>query len=187
MVFQFYISISYINSGKLPEGIAQTIVTPLYKGGAKCEPRNYRPIALTNHLTKIFERILKDIVKHLETNNIVNKIQHGFTKKKSTISQLLNYYQDIITMVENKENVDTVYLDFSKAFDKVDHKILLQKLHQLGIRGKIHRWIKSFLTNRQQRVLVEGFLSEPVSVISGILSQPTQLVTSYLILTHLVS
>jgi len=79
----------------------------------------------------------------------------------------LNYHKDILTMVENSEKVDAVYLDFAKAFDKVDHKILLKKLESLGIRGKILRWIKSFLTNRQQKVLVEGILSEPVAVISG--------------------
>jgi len=89
----------------------------------------------------------KVIIKHLEENNIINITQHGFTKRRSPISQLFNYHEDILTMVENSEKVGAVYLDFAKAFDKVDHKILLKKLESLGIRGKILRWIKSFLTN----------------------------------------
>ena len=82
-----------LDTGKLPEGIAIAWITPIYKGGNKSLPANYRPVALTNHVTKIFERVLKkEVVLHLERNDLLNASQHGFTSGRSTISQILNYY-----------------------------------------------------------------------------------------------
>ena len=155
----------------MPEGTILAIITPIYKGSGKSEPANYRPIALTNNLMKIFERVLrKAILKHLELNTLLNTTQHGFTKGRSTISQLLTYYDSILTMLEEKGDtkVDVIYLDFAKAFDKVDHTILLAKLTKLGIRGKLLNWLKLFLTNRKQRVKVNGHLSSAQPVKSGV-------------------
>lgn len=84
------------------------------------------------------------------------------------MSQLLEHYIKILRILEEGWNVDTIYLDFSKAFDKVDHSILIDKLKILGITGKIENWIKSFLGGRQQQVIVNGFLSDPVHVKSGV-------------------
>ena len=131
----------------MPEGTILAILPPIYKGSGKSEPANYRPIALTNHLMKIFERVLrKAILTHLELNTLLNTTQHGFTKGRSTISQLLTYYDSILTMLEEKGDikVDVIYLDFAKAFDKVDHTVLLAKLTQLGIRGKLLNWLNCF-------------------------------------------
>ena len=87
--------------------------------------------------------------------------QHGFTRGRSTISQLLAYYDSILAMLEEKGDkyVDAIYLDFAKAFDKVDIGILLAKLTKLGIRGKLWQWLKVFLTNRKQRVRINGQFS----------------------------
>ena len=120
---------SSIATGKLPEGTALAYITPIYKGGIKSDPANYRPVSLTNHLTKIFERILrKELVEYLENNGLMNTTQHGFRCGRSTISQLLQYLDSIMTLLEEGKNVASIYLDFSKAFDTVDHNILLSKI-----------------------------------------------------------
>ena len=94
--------------------------------------------------------------------------QHGFRGGRSCLSQLLSHYDKIIEILASGSNVDTIYLDFAKAFDKVDHGIVLKKLSLLGIRGKLLQWIKSFLSSRTQMVLVNGVLSDPAPVISGV-------------------
>ena len=98
----------------------------------------------------------------------MNQSQHGFRAGRSTITQLLSYYDDILTKIEEGKCVDSIYLDFSKAFDKVDHQILLRKMESLNIGGKLLQWVANFLKNRQQIVKVEYALSEPVWVKSGV-------------------
>ena len=158
-----------LDCGDQPDEPILAVITPLHKGGPKCYAVNYRPVALTNHLTKIFERVLKKaITGYLEENGLMNPTQHGFRSGRSTMTQLLNYYESIMEILIEGHSVDSIYLDFSKAFDKVDHNILLAKLSNLGIGGKIYNWIASFLKNRQQAVRVEGQLSEKVWVRSGV-------------------
>ena len=156
-------------SGHMPEGTIIAIITPIFKKGDKSIAANYRPVALTNHLTKIFERVLrKALVKHLEGNKLMNDSQHGFRKGHSTVTQILTYYDSVLTMLEQNQQVEAIYLDFSKAFDKVDHNTLLVKLHRLGIQGKIHLWISNFLKCRMQQVRVQGNLSSKQWVTSGV-------------------
>ena len=158
-----------LDTGHMPERTALAIITPILKAIDKSKPPNYRPVALTNHLTKIFERVLrKHIIKHIEVNDLMNKTQHGFRKGFSTITQILTYYDSILSILEDGGNVDSIYLDFSKAFDKVDHTILMRKLENIGITGKVLTWIQQFLTNRQQQVRVEDVLSSKEWVGSGV-------------------
>ena len=119
-------------------------------------------------MTKNCERVLrKHITHHLETNNLMNS-QHGFQQRHSTITQLLTYMDSVLTMLEEGNPVDVIYLDFSKAFDRVDHRILMKKVENLGIKGKILTWLKEFLTNRQQQVRVDNHLSGKEWVRSGV-------------------
>ena len=144
-------------------------IIPIHKGGHQGLPANYRPIALTSLIIKLFEKIVRtNIAEHLDSNNLLNNSQHGFRKGRSCVSQLLNHYDKILSLLESGLNVDVIYLDFAKAFDKVDHAIVLSKLSLLGIKGKLLDWIKSFLTDRTQYVVVNGFLSDPCKVISGV-------------------
>ena len=144
-------------------------ITPIFKGGDKSEPSNYRPVALTNHITKIYERIIKKhLVHHLSSNQLYNETQHGFRNSRSTLTNLIEYYESILLQLENNQAVDSIYLDFSKAFDKCDHGVILHKLHILGIRGKIHAWIEGFLRNRKQCVVIEGCSSTKVWSTSGV-------------------
>ena len=96
------------------------------------------------------------MVNYLEHNNILNKSQHGFRKGRSCLTQLLSHYDNILQNLNKNCETDVIYLDYAKAFDKVDHRILLQKLHAYGIRGKLYNWIKDFLSNRLQTVVING-------------------------------
>jgi len=153
----------------IPERLKFSIIAPLFKGGSKSDPANYRPVALTSHLIKIYEKtIRKKITTFMEECNSFNENQHGFRAGRSCLTQLLGHYDNIVNLLETGHNVDVVYLDFSKAFDKVDFNILLTKAKKLGIQGKLLEWIKEFLTNRNQSVIVNGKISSKRPVISGV-------------------
>ncbi len=158
-----------LDCGCVPNMLKQAEITPIHKGGSKALPKNYRPISLTSHITKIFERVIrKHIVKYLEDNGYMNSSQHGFRSGRSCLSQLLEHYKHILDAIEYNTNIDVIYLDFAKAFDKVDHGILAHKLRKLGITGKLGQWIHSFLTNRTQQVKVHNTLSSLVNVLSSV-------------------
>ena len=126
-------------------------------------------MSLTSHIVKVFERIVRTaIVKHLEDNDLLPEDQHAYIRGRSTLSQLLNHVEEAIRNWEEDKATDTIYLDFAKAFDKVDHDILCHKLRALGITGKVGVWIKEFLSGRYQQVSANGLLSDSSKVISGI-------------------
>ena len=108
------------------------------------------------------------LVTYLDQNNLFNTTQHAFRKGRSCLSQLLAHYDEILSLIENGLNVDVVYLDFAKAFDKVDIKKVLYKMKCLGVEGKLYNWIESFLLNRTQTVVVEGYSSTSIPVKSGV-------------------
>ena len=158
-----------LDSGIMPERTLLAYITPILKSVDRSVPANYRPVSLTNHLTKIFERVIRlEMVQHLESNELMNKTQHGFRERYSTITQILCFYDSVLSFLEEGYSVDAIYLDFSKAFDKVDHQILLKKAESLGIEGKLLQWIREFLTNRQQQVKVSNTLSQKEWVRSGV-------------------
>jgi len=158
-----------LDESTCPNKAKENSITPFHKGDSTAIAANYRPVALTSHLVKIFEKILrKHIVHHLESNNLFNHTQHGFRAGRSCLSQLIAHYDKILTLLDQGSNVDVIYLDFAKAFDKLDFNVTLSKLKSLGINGKIGRWLQSFLTNRQQAVIVNGVKSSPAPVISGV-------------------
>ena len=155
--------------GNIPTSLKSSIIPPIHKGGNKSDAANYRPVALTSHLIKIYEKTLRNrLANYLDSNNSLNKNQHGFRKGRSCLTQLLAHHDNIMNLLEQGYNVDVVYLDFAKAFDKVDHNILIHKLKDFEINGKTLQWIKNFLEDRSQRVVVNGKLSSPHTVISGV-------------------
>ena len=158
-----------LETGEIPEILREQTIIPIFKKGSKADPANYRPVSLTSHIIKLFERVLrKKIVKYIDENNIIVKEQYGFCSGKSCTTQLLKHFEKILEIIDNSANADVIYLDFSKAFDKVDHEILLDKVKAVGIKGKIHQWLRSFLSNRRQYVLVDNHKSEPEEVLSGV-------------------
>ena len=96
------------------------------------------------------------------------RFSNGFCSGRSTLTNLIEYYESILTLLEYHQAVDSIYLDYSKAFDKCDHNIILHKLHYLGIGGKVVNWVEVFLKRRQQQVVVRGAKSNPVWCTSGV-------------------
>jgi len=158
-----------LDTGTIPKSLLTQKIIPVFKKGSKTEAQNYRPVSLTSHLIKVFERVVrKSIVTFLEENNKLSDQQHGFRKTKSCLTQLLSHVETIINMLSKGGNADVIYLDFAKAFDKVSHKILLMKLRKIGIRGKLLEWIRNFLNERYQCVSLEGKISFWRLVLSGV-------------------
>jgi hypothetical protein len=159
----------------LAEGILPTKwtianITPLYKNkGNKLTPVNYRPISITSILCKVNEKLISRLLlRHLAVNNLLSNRQHGFVPGKSCISNLLESVDLITSTLANRDNIDILYIDFEKAFDKVHHQLLLYKLDAYGIKGKLLNWIKAFLSNRMQRVRIGEHYSDWLSVESGV-------------------
>ena len=156
-------------SGDIPGILKLAFVTPIHTGDSRSDPANFRPVSLTSHLIKTLERVVrKELVSYLERNELMDVNQHGSRAGKSTLSQLLEHQDEILAALENGENFDSVYLDFSKAFDKCDHGILLHKIKRLKIKGRLGRWLQNFLTERQQVILVNKVKSKYSSLVSGI-------------------
>merc|ERR1712240_518347 len=118
-------------------------------GGSKINPANYRPISLTSHVSKVFEGVIKSyLMKHLESQNLIKTNQHGFVSGHSTQTQLIQHYCDVFDALQEDIRIDTVYLDFVKAFDKVNHHILIKKIMKHNIKGKLPQLIIRFLCNK---------------------------------------
>ena len=127
-------------------------------------------MALTSHVIKVFERVIrKALVDHLESNGLMVDGQHGFRAMRSTLTQLLGHFDAVLEALESgATGYDAIYLDFSKAFDKVDHGVLLHKLRDLGVHGKVGVWLARFLFNRYQLVAYDGHKSTKSAVLSGV-------------------
>ncbi|XP_076061613.1 uncharacterized protein LOC143037360 [Oratosquilla oratoria] len=148
------------DKGEIPALLKQAIISPIYKGGDRTLPKNYRPVALTSHIVKVIEKCVRDkLFTYLEVNNLIKENQHGFRKGRSCLSNLLAHYDWLLRNLSEGRNVDVVFLDFAKAFDKVDHGVLLHKARDLGISGKLGVWLYNFLTDRTQTVAVDGVKS----------------------------
>ena len=158
-----------LNTGKLPKDWLSANVTCAFKKGDRHEAQNYRPISLTSVSCKTLEHIIfTHIISHLESQNILTHLNHGFRAGYSTETQLITTIHDLLTSFDSGKQIDLAILDFSKAFDTVPHDRLLQKLDKYGVRGSIHDWLRSFLTERSMQVVVEGCSSSQTRVDSGV-------------------
>jgi len=159
-----------LDTGIIPDDWKNANICALHKKGSKTNPNNYRPVSLTSQVVKILERlILNDIMEFCKKHNILSCHQHGFQPRCSCLTNLLDCFNDWTYIYDQpKVGCDIIYTDFSKAFDSVPHNRLLLKLSKYGLTGKLHQWIKNFLTTRQQRVIVNGASSKWNHVISGV-------------------
>ena len=154
---------------EVPKDWLKANVSPIFKHGQKYLASNYRPISLTCIASKLMEHILvSNIMKHAQSHNILYDLQHGFRSRVSCETQLIQFTNDLVTNMQSGAQTDVIVMDFSKAFDKVSHTKLVDKLHHYGIQGKTNSWVKAFLTDRSQRVLIEGEASSEVLVTSGV-------------------
>jgi len=144
-------------------------VTPVFKKGKKDVIDNYRPISLTCISCKLMESIIRNkLMDYFFSNDLFSNMQYGFIKRRSAFLQLLKVSDDWTNLLENKGQIDVIYTDFEKAFDKVPHQRLLSKLYSYGINSSLIAWIKSFLCSRVQCVKINSCLSDYKSVLSGI-------------------
>ena len=158
-----------IASGRIPKDWKLANITPIYKKGDKRVALNYRPVSLTSITCKLLEKIIcRGIVEHMTRHDLLSHRQFGFLAGRSTLLQLLVVLEHWTRAIEEGEEIDVVFMDFRKAFDKVPHRRLGNVLRHYGISGNILLWIEDFLSERKQRVRITDSTSEWRPVISGI-------------------
>ena len=158
-----------VMSGDFPIALKKSKIIPIYKTGKRNEPGNYRPISLLSYVDKIFEKLMhKRINTFFEKLKVYNIRQYGFRKNHDTNLALLNIVNKLFDDYSKNKYIIGLNLDISKAFDTVDHEILLRILYQNGIRGFMHDWIKSFIVNRRQNTMINGELSTTLMNKTGV-------------------
>ena len=155
--------------GCIPEVWKTAFVLPIFKKGKSSLCQNYRPVSLTCISCKVMEAVIvRQMLDYLRKNNLLTKEQHGFLSRRSTTTQLLDTLQTWSNAVNKRLRVDTIYVDFSKAFDTVSHSKLLIKLKAYGIDYELLNWISTFLHGRTQVVCMDDEISNPLDVVSGV-------------------
>ena len=158
-----------LKEGVVPFDWKEANIIQLFKKGSRNKSENCRPVSLTSVICKLLERLIKDhMVDFLVKHNLLNSSQHGFLKARSCLTNMLCFLEEITKWIDVGSPVDIIYLDFQKAFDKVPHQRLLLKLKAHGIGDSITDWIEQWLTDRRQRVVVYGEVSNWKSVLSGV-------------------
>ena len=158
-----------LKEGVVPFEWKEANIIPLFKKGSRNKSESYRPVSLTSVICKLLERLIKDhMVDFLVKHKLLNSSQHGFLKARSCLTNMLCFLEEITKWIDVGSPVDIIYLDFQKAFDKVPHQRLLLKLKAHGIGDSITDWIEQWLTDRRQRVVVDGEVSNWKSVLSGV-------------------
>ena len=149
-----------LDTGIVPNDWKLADVAPVFKKGDRKLPSNYRLISLTPLICKVLESVIRD--------KMFDYLLHGFMPRRSCVTQLLTALHYWTESLEKGIPVDVLYLDFSRAFDSVPHERLLLKLEAYGIQGKVLQWIRSFLSQRKQAVVINGVKSATSNVISGV-------------------
>ena len=156
-------------SCKVPQMWKFANVLPLYKNGDRGSINNYRPVSLLSCTSKLLERIIfKNLYNYIRDNNILTPHQSGFQSGDSTTNQLAYLYHMFSQALDSKKDIKIVFCDISKAFDRVWHDALLYKLRKIGVGGNLLEFLKDYLSNRYQRVVVEGKTSEPGLIKAGV-------------------
>ena len=157
------------STGKHPDILKISKTIPIYKKGSRLLVSNYRPISLLSNLNKILEKLVHlRIYKFFEDSHCLYSLQFGFRKKHSTNHALIDITETIRQALDNKKIACGVFVDLQKAFDTVNHEILINKLDHYGIRGVANDWFSSYLKNRSQYVSILGFESTTKSIIHGV-------------------
>ncbi len=159
--------ISY-NIGQIPAEWKLANVVPVHKKGPKTAVENYRPISLTSLVMKVFEKIVRDELL-AKCRDKLNHNQHGFLPQRSCTTQMVDYIDSLSTSINDNIRTDVVYFDFAKAFDSVNHDIILMKLkHEYEVDGTLLKFIADYLKDRKQHVVIGGAQSGLINVRSGV-------------------
>jgi len=156
-------------TGVVPDSLKLAKVIPVYKKGDKSQPGNYRPISLLSVFDKVLEKLMcQRLCDFLQLHNILYEFQFGFRKHHSTVLAIMEVIDNIYQHLDAREFTLGVYLDLQKAFDTVNHEILLYKLSNYGIRGVVLKWFKNYLSGRKQFTSVAGVHSEIGTINTGV-------------------
>lgn len=158
-----------LSEGTFPSVLKSARVFPLHKKGDNTLSENYRPVALLSTISKILERVVFNrIVEFATLHNIISDSQHGFRKKRSTETAIMSFLNNLYENLDQNKKCVGLFMDLSKAFDLVNHTLLIEKLKKYGLRGKVNDWIMSYLTNRTQVVEVNRVKSEKLNIVFGV-------------------
>lgn len=164
----YIVNLSF-ETGIFPDLLKNAVVIPIYKGGQSICCSNFRPISLLSTFSKIFEKIMKDkLMNFLGKTNFFSDNQFGYRNNLSTENALQHFMHDVYNGLNDGSLTTGLFLDIRKAFDTVDHKIMLEKLHTIGIRGVVYNWFESYLINRKQCVRVEHYISDMKCIYQGV-------------------
>lgn len=156
-------------TGTVPDAWKCSFVIPIFKKGKRNLVSNYRPISITSSFLKVMEKIVKkQLMSFLVENSCISRNQFGFMHNRSTTSQLITFLNNLLINHSKKQCSDVLYVDFSKAFDSVQHAKLLSKLTSYGINGCLHQWLCSWLNSRTQIVRIGTSTSRQIPVSSGV-------------------
>ena len=158
-----------LQSGTFPNCLKHATITPIFKDGDREEVSNYRPISVLSTYSKLFEKCMLDrLWSFLDKFNIITKFQYGFQKNKSTEKAIVDLCEYLYENINKKYYSIAVFIDFKKAFDTVDHQILLNKLEAYGVRGLAYQWFKDYLDKRTHVVKFKNLLSNPKTLSVGL-------------------
>lgn len=167
-VLSFLFNLSF-ETGIFPTSLKTALVIPIHKKGSTLDPNNYRPISLLSVFSKMLEKLMKErLLKFFSLHNFLCENQFGFMEGKSTEDALLNFCSKIFKGINNKECVSGIFIDITKAFDTVNHDILINRLCLAGIRGIPLNWFRSYLSGRSQCVKVGNSKSLLKPIICGV-------------------
>lgn len=153
--------------GTFPSEWKKARIVPVFKKGENSDVKNYRPISILSCFSKLFESIVYPVIFRLVDSSISDS-QHGFRRGRSIVTNLVPYISNVSNEVDSGRQVDAIYTDFSSAFDRVNHSILLRKLCGFGVDGPLLKWFESYLQQRPQSVSVNGFNSKTYFADTGV-------------------
>jgi hypothetical protein len=165
----YYVLNKSFSTGSVPTQLKTAKIIPFYKSGDSSSMDNYRPIAMLDVFSKVMEKIICNrLCAHLDKNELINDFQFGFRSNHSTLHPMLHFMNKITNSLEKKEHVVAIFCDLRKAFDCCNHKILLNKLFKMGIKGRELLWFQNYLCGRKQYVTINNSYSEVSDITIGV-------------------